>query len=60
MAGYKNIPGLRSVAALGLHLLGPMRQGDSRQAFQTPEKRSQLAMLLDCGTVERSHFWVEL
>jgi hypothetical protein len=52
-------PGFDSVAAREF-LLGKVRKREPRQSFQSYEKRSQLVMLLDCGAIQRHHFWVKL
>ena len=48
-------PGLGSVGARQL-LLGKMHQGGARQSFHPPEKRLQLAVLLDGGSIEGLDF----
>jgi hypothetical protein len=58
-AAYGNTPRFDSAAACEF-LLGKVRKRELRQSFQSYEKRFQLAMLLDCGAIQRHHFWVEL
>jgi len=40
-------------------LLREVRKRSTRQSLQSSEKRFQFALLLDGGSIQRRHFWVE-
>jgi len=47
-------------AATRQFLLRKVCKRGSRQPLQASEKRFQLAVLLDGGSIQRCHFWVKL